>query len=191
MATTVAKSIKLNFICNPGVLCLPPTFIKSNSICYFKIIFPKKFIMISHFGNKKLKKKCVLVVHCNINKSIGRKHTEILHGSYFWVVGSIPISYFSYFNSIFFSFLQQTYFILYQARVLEWIATAFSDSLIRLYFLKICLFFLPLFCAFPSHYCNKTMKLQMWCMVLHARMQHKFENSKRRLSVWTTSLLTA
>lgn len=28
MATTVAKSIKLNFICNPGVLCLPPTFIK-------------------------------------------------------------------------------------------------------------------------------------------------------------------
>ena len=106
------------------------SFTKSNSICYFKIIFPKKFIMISHFGNKKFKKYMFffLVVHCNINKSIGIKHTEILHGCYFWVVGSIPISYFSYFNSIFFPFLQQTYFILYQARVLEWVAIAFSDS---------------------------------------------------------------
>ena len=28
MATTIAKSIKLNSICNPGVLCLPPTFVK-------------------------------------------------------------------------------------------------------------------------------------------------------------------
>lgn len=102
------------------------------------------------FWKEIFKNQCVLVVHCNTDrrKSIGRKYTEMLSGSYFWVVVNVFISHFSLYSSL----LCNKHISFYYLEIF----------FLKTYFLSFALFYHIIIT-------KQTIKFQRWYLILPIR----------------------